>query len=97
MRTLAALALIASLALAVWVAWPLDETKTVASAVTLQPAALSQIAPATRSTGEPVSGLSHSEAPELGSLRDAPSRQAAYDAEARSGEFVTPPQVSVEH
>jgi hypothetical protein len=41
--------------------------------------------------------MSHARAPNPGSLRNAPGRQAAYDAEAKPGEFVTPPNVSIEH
>ena len=33
--------------------------------------------------------------PEL--LRDSPQAQAAYDASAQPGDYVTPPSVSVEH
>jgi hypothetical protein len=45
----------------------------------------------------PATGMSHARAPNPGSLRNAPGRQAAYDAEAKPGEFVTPPNVSIEH
>ena len=45
----------------------------------------------------PVSGLGHARPPDPATLRDAPERQAAYDAEAKPGEFVTPPNVSIEH
>jgi hypothetical protein len=49
------------------------------------------------SSPAPVSGLGHAQAPDPEALRDAPARQATYDAEAKPGEFVTPPNVSIEH
>lgn len=49
------------------------------------------------SSPAPVSGLGHAQAPDPEALRNAPTRQATYDAEARPGEFVTPPNVSIEH
>lgn len=45
----------------------------------------------------PALGLGHEQAPDPETLRDAPHRQAVYDAEAQPGEFVTPPNVSIEH
>lgn len=45
----------------------------------------------------PASGLSHGVPPDPASLRDAPHRQSIYDAEAKPGSFVTPPNVSIEH
>jgi len=42
-------------------------------------------------------GLSHKQPPPLEQLRDYRQRQAIYDQEAKSGDFVTPPAVSIEH
>ena len=52
---------------------------------------------AIRASPAPMSGLGHDGPPDPEALRNAPARQAAYDAEAKPGEFVTPPNVSVEH
>lgn len=41
--------------------------------------------------------LSHREPPPASALANDPARQAAYDAEAKPGEFVTPPNISIEH
>lgn len=49
------------------------------------------------SSPAPASGLGHAQPPNPETLRDAPGRQAVYDAEAKPGEFVTPPNVSIEH
>jgi len=52
---------------------------------------------AIQASAAPSSGLGHARPPDPAALREAPARQAAYDAEARPGEFVTPPNVSIEH
>lgn len=47
---------------------------------------------------EPGAALpSHREPPPPGALANNAARQAAYDAEAKPGDFVTPPIVSIEH
>ena len=45
----------------------------------------------------PVSVIPHTTAPDPRVLASDPARQATYDTAARPGEFVTPPNVSVEH
>lgn len=51
----------------------------------------------TPASGLVASGLSHRTPPPMVYLQDRPDIQAAYDAEAQPGDFVTPPAVSVEH
>ena len=43
------------------------------------------------------SGLSHETPPPLEALRDYSHAQSVYDQEAKPGDFVTPPAVSVAH
>jgi hypothetical protein len=43
------------------------------------------------------SGLPHDRPPPLEALRDYSHAQSVYDQEAKPGDFVTPPAVSVEH
>lgn len=43
------------------------------------------------------SGLSHDTPPPLEALRDYSRAQSVYDQEAKPGDFVTPPAVSIEH
>lgn len=43
------------------------------------------------------SGLPHDRPPDPAQLRDYRQAQAVYDAEAKPGDFVTPPSVSVAH
>jgi hypothetical protein len=43
------------------------------------------------------SGLSHDKPPPLEALRDYSHAQSVYDQEAKPGDFVTPPAVSIEH
>jgi hypothetical protein len=45
----------------------------------------------------PVAAIPHTTAPDPRVLASDPARQAAYDAGAQPGEFVTPPTVSIEH
>lgn len=89
--------LLVSVGLAIWALRP-DEVSPVAPfAVTLKAAAPDALVPTVLPTAAPMSGLSHMVPPEPELLRGAPSRQATYDAEAEPGDFVTPPNVSVEH
>ena len=53
--------------------------------------------PVVHATGVPQSYLSHTLSPDADVLRNAPDRQAIYDAEAIPGQFVTPPNVSEAH
>jgi hypothetical protein len=48
-------------------------------------------------TSDAQSSTRHDIAPAPDRFLGAPHRQAIYDAEAKPGEFVTPPNVSVEH
>lgn len=58
------------------------------SAPNPQPTSSAQLASTLRAQARPPS-------PDL--LRENPQTQAAYDASARPGDYVTPPSVSVEH
>lgn len=56
--------------------------------------------PVSRATPSPSvggSGLRHDIAPDPRAFRDYGHLQTVYDQEAKPGEFVTPPRVSVEH
>ena len=53
--------------------------------------------PATRAPKLGRSGLSHATPPPLEVLRDYSHAQSVYDQEAKPGDFVTPPAVSIEH
>lgn len=97
-RALAAaggLALIAGLA--VWGLRPGPNPTSQARPVALPLAATARAAPGVAGSPVPSSGLGHAQPPDPETLRDAPGRQAVYDAEAKPGEFVTPPNVSIEH
>lgn len=83
--------------LAVWGLRPEPSPTPHARHVTLPPAAATHAAPGVAASPVPSSGLGHAQPPDPEALRDAPHRQAVYDAEARPGEFVTPPNVSIEH
>ncbi len=43
------------------------------------------------------SGISHATPPPLDALRDYSHAQSVYDQEAKPGDFVTPPAISIEH
>lgn len=97
-RALAAVAGLAVLAgLAAWGLRPGPDAASQAHSVTLPRAAGASTAPAVAASPPPASGLGHGRPPDPEALRDAPHRQAVYDAEAKPGEFVTPPSVSIEH
>ncbi len=68
-----------------------------ASPVILPESAAHAAPAAVAASPAPRSGLGHASPPDPEALRDAPHRQAVYDAEAKPGEFVTPPNVSIEH
>ena len=97
-RALAAIAGLGLIAgLAVWGQRSDPTPAPQATPVTLPLAATAEAAPGVAASPVPRSGLSHVGPPDPDALRDAPHRQAIYDAEARQGEFVTPPNVSIEH
>ena len=97
-RSLVALALLGAVALAA--AWALREplpAEDAARRVALPAMAEAPAAPTVVASPALSSGLGHARPPDPEALREAPARQAAYDAEARPGEFVTPPNVSIAH
>ena len=97
MRATLAFAVLAAVLLAIWAMRPsIPATGPAASAVTLQSTPIIAV-PTVFPTGAQSSGLRHEEPPDPEVLRNAPRRQAIFDAEAKPGEFVTPPIVSVEH
>jgi hypothetical protein len=89
--------LLAGVLLAIWALRPVAREVRPAAAVTLQARPVTGTVPTVFSTGVQTSGLGHEEPPDPQALRNAPNRQAVYDAEAKPGQFVTPPNVSVEH
>lgn len=88
-----ALALAAALA---WFAAPSGSIRDEAGPIILPEPAAQAPPAAVAASPEPTSGLNHAAPPAHETLRDAPARQALYDAEAQPGEFVTPPNVSIE-
>lgn len=96
-RALAALVLLGAASAGIWALRQGGPSLSSPGVVTIGPPAAISAPPAIVASPSPRSGLSHARAPTSEALRDAPERQAAYDAEARPGEFVTPPNVSIEH
>lgn len=97
MRTALAFGLLAGVLLAIWALRPVAREERSAAAVTLQARPVAATEPTVFPTGVQTSKLGHEEPPDPEVLRNAPHRQAIYDAEARPGDFVTPPNVSIEH
>lgn len=95
LAAIAGLGLIAGLA--VWGQRPASYPASQARPVTLPLVPIARATPGVTASPVPSSGLGHSRPPDPEALRDAPQRQAVYDAEAKPGEFVTPPSVSIEH
>ena len=83
--------------LAVWELRPGPSPMPQALPVMLPSATPGGVVPHVTPSPAPRSGLGHAQPPDPEALRDAPGRQATYDAEAKPGEFVTPPHVSIEH
>lgn len=85
----------------VWSISPDDKIGRSDPAVALPAAGLAdETLPAPRSTSSAQLAATlraHDRPPSPELLRDNPQAQAAYDASAQSGDFVTPPSVSVEH
>ena len=97
-RALAAIAGLGLIAgLAVWAQRPITYPASQARPVALPLVPIARATPGVTASPVPSSGLGHSRPPDPEALRDAPGRQATYDAEAKPGEFVTPPSVSIEH
>ena len=97
MRVLLALLAVALAGLAIWLLQPTPSRQRVPQLIAVNAPMASDPAPVIAATGQPRSGLTHARPPEPAVLRDAPARQALYDAEAKPGEFVTAPNVSEPH